>query len=107
MIDSAVRLEFLANPPINAALVCTEMRFARSDGNDQRPKHLGGNIGNVERSSFAITLDEREDCLFLRRWLVGSVAGFAADIGFIGFDELAFAAERAGVSVLVHALANA
>jgi hypothetical protein len=48
MIDGVVRLELLADFPIDPAFVSSEMRFPRSDGNDERPDSLCRDVRDMK-----------------------------------------------------------
>jgi hypothetical protein len=66
----------------------------------------GGDFRDVIASDLAATLDESKDGLFRRGCFIRAVLGFAAGEGLIGFDELAFATERAEFA-FAHGFADA
>ena len=78
--------KFLADAPIDTAFVSAEMRFLRSDGNDQRPDGLRRDICDMKLRRFASALYEREDGLLWGGSPIGAILGPPANIGFVRFD---------------------
>jgi hypothetical protein len=73
-------------------------------GNDQRAQRLSADVGDMMRAGLAVALNQRMDNLLahaadlLGIALVKVLVGFlAADIGRIGFHDLAVTAERASL----------
>ncbi len=62
---------------------------------DDRSKGLRSHVGNVEGFGSAVAFNEGDDCFLGRGFAMGAVLFAAADKGFVGFDDLAFAAEPA------------
>lgn len=70
---------------------------------------LRGDVGDVLGADFAATLNERHNSVLLRfRLAIMNVLLFAADIGFVAFDNLVASTDRAAFALgWRHRLANA
>src|SRR5579863_4890132 len=113
VIDHFMADKLLAHTHVAAGGIGHQRRFASDVGNDQRAKRLAADVGNVMRADFALTLNKRMDDLLAHAANVLGVALadvlvllFAADIGRIGFHDLAFAANRTNLGRR-HGLADA
>ena len=94
VVHSAVHGERRADLRIQRAFVRHEGAGLVRVGVDDWAQGLGGDRGDMERAGVAVALNEREHGLLRRGLAKRAVLGFAADIGFVGFDDFAFAAHR-------------
>lgn len=92
VVDCLVTGEALAHAQIDAALVSTQVRFRRNLLFDDRLEVGGVDVRNMEGRDATVALDQSDDRFAAWQLLcVGPVLRLAPDIGFIGFNELAFA----------------
>src|SRR6266446_2676465 len=98
--------ELLADVPIHAAFVGSEMRVLGDRVDDDWPQRDGGHFWSMEAACPAAALDQRHYGFLWRRRAIGAVLRLAACKCFIALDELAFAAKRLWID-LPHCLANA
>jgi hypothetical protein len=97
MNDCLVAGEFLADLPIDAALVCSEVRCFVDSSFKDRPQGRRGHFRDVIRANAALAFYQGNNG-FLGCWSpIGPISGFAADESLIRLDEHSFAAEWAGV----------
>src|SRR5690606_17854154 len=105
VIDLAVAVELAAHALIDRALVRHKVRGAIDVRDNERANVLGVDVGDMEGTGVAVTLDKGDNSLLGSGLAGGAVLGLAADIGFIGFDNAVRAAERA--ARLVHGFTDA
>src|ERR1700736_5765414 len=98
--------EFLADLPINAALIGSEMRILGDRVDDDRLQCRGSHLRDVKAANLAATLNERHNGLLWWRSLKRAVLGLAAGKGLVSFNELAFAAQLFRID-FAHCLADA
>jgi hypothetical protein len=91
---------------VNGAFIGHDEGRAVDIGNDQRADIARADIGNMERAGDAFALDKGDNGFLLRGLACGAVLGLAADIDFIGFDNVACAVDGAGRGRTVHGLAD-
>ncbi len=109
MIDGVVAGEFRADCGIDRAFIGHEralfVRMLVEDFLDL----LAGDVGDVERTGAAIAFNEGNDGFLGRGLVIGSVLRLAADVAFIGFNDLILSAERAfaRLEATAHRFANA
>ncbi len=101
--------KFLADLGIDKAFVRHQRTGAAGVGHDDRAHGLCGHIGHVEGLGATVALNERHNGFLWRRLFEGAVLGFAADVAFVGFDNLVCAAKAADslMAVIGHGFANA
>lgn len=101
--------EFLADFGIDKAFIGHQRASAVSVGHDDRAHCLRGHVRDMERLGAAIAFNERHNGFLGRRLFESAVLGLAADIAFIGFDNLVLAAKSACglVAVIGHGFADA
>jgi len=107
VIDRIMRAIFFAKAGIDGAFIGHKVSGAFNIGSDKRADVFGVHIGNVKAANMAFAFD-KSDNGFLFGWLaMCAVAGLAANVGFIGFDNAAATAKRAVVGSAVHSFAYA
>jgi len=106
VVHDRVTVELFAHAVIDRAFIGHEVRGAVDVGHDQSANVLGIDVGNVERTGVTVALDKGDNSLLGGRLASGAVLGLAANIGFIGFDNLVGAAEWALGSGTVHSFAD-
>ena len=107
VVHDAVAVKLAAHAGINDAFVGHKVRGAVNVGDDQAAQVLGVDIGNVERTDMAVTLDKGDNGLLGSGATGGTVLGLAADIGFIGFHNGVRTAKGAIGFINLHGLADA
>src|SRR5271165_5716489 len=81
MNDRTMAGELLADLPIDAAFVGSEMGVLGDRVDNDRLQRCGSDFRNVVAADFPAALDESKDGLFRRGCLIRTVLGFAAGEG--------------------------
>lgn len=104
VVDLPMAGELGSDLAVLARLIGHERGLAAHLGAQDRGKRLAGDIGDVERAGASAAFDQGKDDLLadasdLARLALGHVlVGFLpADVGFVGFDDLAVATHRGAV----------
>jgi len=80
--------EFLANFPVDAALICSEMRVLSNSIDNHRLQRRSGHVGNMVRSDSTAALYERHYCFLGQRFAIGAVPSFSADERLVRLNSL-------------------
>jgi len=109
MIDGSVRGEIPAKTSIDVGFVGDEPAIPVGVLGDDRVQHLCGHVRDMEAPHRAAALDQGHDRLLGLGRFESPVLGSGADIGFVGFDGLAFATDRGKehARLVVHGFADA
>src|SRR5688572_15306596 len=104
-------VEFAASLDIQAAFVRMQNALARDIADENVAYLIGAELVGIEHANLAATLDQSDDGALARQARFAVLRARAnailrAEIGFVGFNDLAFAADRTGV-VVFHRLTDA
>ena len=99
--------ELAAHADVSPSLIGHEVALAVNVRDQDRAQRLGVDRRDMEGVNPSLAFNKSEHGLFLGRFAKGSILGFAADLAFVGLDNLVGAAERAKIGIVAHGLANA
>src|ERR1700730_2308242 len=95
--------KFLADLPINPALIGSEMGVLGDRVDDDRLQRSGSHFWDMEAPNLAAALNQGHYRFLWRGSLIGAVLCFAASKGLVSLDELTFAAEAPEQKSLIEA----
>ncbi len=107
MIDSQMARKAFACAPIDTAFISPKVRLWRNLLNQNGFEVRAGHIRDMEGGNTTLTLDQRNNRFLAGRLFVRTVLRLTANIGFVGFNKLSFAAHTFRQFALPHCLTNA
>lgn len=110
VVDAAVTaFEVPADSGVDARFVSHKARVTVCMHAKDRAQSVGSDVRDVETADLSAPLYQRHDDLLLGDRTISPVLALAAQVGFVGFQNLASATQRAGCETpdFLHALADA